>query len=477
MGRNSCAGVQPDRLDRRTVLTGLASGLVVGVAGCSSSDESRENHPDGSTPDQATQTATPEGRNDTETTDTDTETPAQQYTVTFEHPDEVLADDPFGMTISGLPANTTVEVRQGKRGRVGTTTATVETDENGEIDLTDATVVGGDVPPDLDVPLTVALIQFRSDASITSRRQTVRYGVSFEGSTLGSTELTREFPPIGPDEQAGGDLVGGLFEPIGRERGPGVVVLHGSGGDPSYARAGQLALHGYTTLALQYFGGPGLPDELVEVPLEYVETAIEWLRDHEATVGEQVGLAGVSKGGELALLAGSEFDTVGSVVSVAGSGLVWGGVSQSRTPPGSSWSLDEAPVDHVPITPDGWDEPIIEGYQNSLAQASEETIEAATIPVENIDGPVMLVSGGDDKLWNAERYQSIAADRLSEHDHPNFDHLVYEDAGHGILPPYYSVQGSLDSQFGTLGGTLTGNAYASHDYWPHVLETLSGLER
>jgi dienelactone hydrolase len=59
------------------------------------------------------------------------------------------------------------------------------------------------------------------------------------------------------------------------------------------------------SLALAYFGLEGLPDELERVPLEYVDHGLTYLRLQQQVDIERIGVVGVSKGGELALLMAS----------------------------------------------------------------------------------------------------------------------------------------------------------------------------
>jgi hypothetical protein len=74
-------------------------------------------------------------------------------------------------------------------------------------------------------------------------------------------------------------LVGVLFTPRVRTRRPAVVVFGGSeGGNGMIDVAGMLAAHGYPTLALAYFEVPGLPSQLVDIPLEYFARAVRVLR-------------------------------------------------------------------------------------------------------------------------------------------------------------------------------------------------------
>lgn len=409
-----------------------------------------------------------------------TDTPEETVGLTFAHPQTVDVDEPFDLTVEGLPTDTTVDIvleSDFAANETATATATIETDD-GDVPLQRATVVDGDVPPSLDVPLPVALVQFLEGrpgdlaAPPEIDRETLTYRVERESETLGSTSLSREFPsedwlrPIEHD-----DLVGQVATPADGASGPPVLVLHGSGGQPFTRHALAFASNGYTALALQYFGDhETLPDDLVEIPLEYVERAIQWLLDHDRVEGDRVGLFGVSKGGELALLTGSEYSSVGAVVSHVGSGVVWQGVTaDSGIADGSSWSKDGEPVPYVPARLDAdWERDSPRGYVDSLEAASEEERSAATIPVENIDGDVLLVSGGNDNLWNTLDLHAIAEQRLGDHDHPAYNHLVYEEAGHSIPLPYLPVEGTATRP---MGGTEAGNAVASHEHWPNVLDT------
>jgi hypothetical protein len=100
--------------------------------------------------------------------------------------------------------------------------------------------------------------------------------------------------------------IGTLVETTGEPRGA-VLVLGGStrGMDETVATA--LAEAGFVSLALAYFGVPGLPDQLAKVPVETVERGVMWLGDHPSVGGLRVGLVGSSKAGELALPAATLF--------------------------------------------------------------------------------------------------------------------------------------------------------------------------
>lgn len=287
-----------------------------------------------------------------------------------------------------------------------------------------------------------------------------------------------------PIEEEG--LVGTLFCPPTPGPHPAVLALGGAGGGLSEGEAQTLASGGFAALALAYFGVDPLPRELVEIPLEYFERAIAWLKAQPAVDADRVAVVGNSKGGELALLLAATYpDDVGVVVGYAPSGIVWQGLPFDREPyhggPRSPWSLREAPV---PFAGFSWpqaaevvrmtesfleDRPVGTRafYERGLDDGA--AVEAASIAVERIGGPVLVISGTDDRLWPSTRLCEMVIERLKAHEHPfPREHLRYEGAGHLITPPGYEPAASWTRRF-ELGGSPEANEFANADSWPKVL--------
>ena len=402
-----------------------------------------------------------------------------------DHPVAVRVDEPIELTVRGVPVGSELEVvLEGER-TTGETFGAAVTVEAGAatLSLNEASIVGGDVPAGLDVPTTGALIQFAdvpweayAGAAADPKRwppeTSLTYRVVADNRVIGALTLSRWHPFTNVVEPAG-DLVGRVFEPPSGEPGPGVLVLHGADGTPQEHIAALLARHGFTAFALEYVGGPGLPEAIAEVPVAYVKAALDWLHDHERVAGDQIGIWGVGRGGELGLFVGSLYDGVGPVVSVGGSGILWEGGAVRGPPTGTAaWAVDDNSRSYLSVaTEDGTNRP--ERYAEALGAAGELETETATIPVERIDGPVLLVSGYDDGVWPSARLHALAEDRLEARGHPSFEHLRYADAGRQILQPYLPLRGTAGPEY---GGTLAGNAEAAHAHWPRVLGTLSTLK-
>lgn len=69
-------------------------------------------------------------------------------------------------------------------------------------------------------------------------------------------------------------LVGTFFYEENTNPKPGIIVLGGSEGGIYEYPATLLAAHGYSVLALAYFGAEHLPKMVVNIPLEYIKKAV-----------------------------------------------------------------------------------------------------------------------------------------------------------------------------------------------------------
>lgn len=279
-------------------------------------------------------------------------------------------------------------------------------------------------------------------------------------------------------------LVGVLFEPDDDRVHPGVLVLGGSEGGVHELDAALLAGHGFAALATAYFGVPGVPDDLVEIPLEHFGTALEWLG---ARAG-QVGVVGGSRGGEAALLVGATFPQVKAVVSVVGSGVVTQCIG-----PGSrllrkldheaaSWTWQGRPLPYLPYSvPDELREQVVSGEPVRLSSAfdfADGIPEDTEIPVERIAGGVLLLSSGQDRSWPSAELSEVAWRRLTDRGHAHrHERVVYPEAGHLIAgPPHRPTTDVVVPGPGVdfaMGGTPAATAAARADAWRRTVECLS----
>jgi len=280
----------------------------------------------------------------------------------------------------------------------------------------------------------------------------------------------------------GEGLQGTLFYP-GKGVHPGLLLLGGSDGGRHEANAALLAGHGFAVLDLPYFKLPGLPPELIEVPLEICRDGIEKLASHPAVAPGGVGVAGTSKGGELALLAAANFpEKVRALAAVVPSCVVWQALSERGRPPDkSSWTLGGRGLPYVHMKLKlGLFLPALFGravsllpiYHEGLANAEE--FARARIPVEKIPGPILLITGRDDRLWPSPGMCDRIVAELRERKFPYpCEHVSYPGAGHGFRPPY--LPSNKETARGPIlfGGKPADNARACREYWAKLIHFFS----
>ena len=218
-------------------------------------------------------------------------------------------------------------------------------------------------------------------------------------------------------------------------QGTGVLVIAGSSGRLDVGRADMLASRGVTAFALRWFGGQGQPVVPREIPLETFTAAIDIL------VGEcdRVVLMGLSYGAEAALLTACVDDRVDAVVALAPTDVAWEGQhEQEDDPRRSKWTCGGQPVPFVPLDR-AWEAPsampaFAEFYEHSRELAGREAVDAATIPVEKFRGELVLVAGGDDKVWSSSQSAKNLAARRARVGLATF---VIDDprAGHPVVLP------------------------------------------
>jgi dienelactone hydrolase len=353
----------------------------------------------------------------------------------------------------------------------------------GRVDLRDATPVQGtyDEPGRMGLFWSMQpedLGRERYDSDHLTQSVTLRVVPDEREETVATTTVGRHVAhPDSEETDVETPVVGTLVESPDDGPTPGVVLFHGSSGNRALTPARALASQGFTVLALQYVSPTrsSLPDDLVEAPVEYADRAVEWLARHETTTDDPVGLGGFSRGGELALLVGTRHE-VSAVVNWVGAALVFNAVVLTDdhtvspdSPDTSAWTVDGEPLPHPSREQFDPERNLTAAYRQWFETTPDETLRAAEIPLEAVEAPILLVSGGDDGVWPSRFLLNRATTRLETMDYPyRFEHHTYDDAGHGIGVPFLPTWANRPS--GPLGGTLAGTAAAEADSWPRAVE-------
>lgn len=287
-------------------------------------------------------------------------------------------------------------------------------------------------------------------------------------------------------------FVGTICTPNDGARHAAILLLGGSEGGDSMARAAELfKAHGYVAASVAYFRARGLPPTLENVPVETVGRAIDALSARGDVDPHRLAVFGFSKGGELALLAASVYPSIHAVVADVPSPFAWQGISSNETAPTSSWSIAGKSLPFVPfaerigtvLTPAVRnDEPIELRHLYDESMKDRTAVDRAFFHLERIRGPILLLAGDDDRLWDSPAQCRLALSYLRAHHHPYKDtFLHYPSAGDLFLfatPQQALIEASLGDDLEiAFGGTAKGNVKAARSAWPTIYAFLTSALR
>lgn len=263
-------------------------------------------------------------------------------------------------------------------------------------------------------------------------------------------------------------LLGNYYPGRGAGRRPALLALGGSeGGIGEGSKRPALALQaeGFAVLTLSYHRAPGQPPDLELIPLETFSNAISWLQRQGDVDPERIGIVGVSKGAEAALLVATRDPRIRAVVAGAPSSVAWQGASFDRDGNfDSSWTERGRPLEHLSYG--RW------RTWSDMAPILAETLKTlprhpgAAIPIERTAAPVLLVCGEADRLWPSCPMARQLVQRARSQGRPAIALLAYPGAGHGVLGP--PRQGAEAAK----GGANEANDRARADGWPRVIAFL-----
>ena len=396
-----------------------------------------------------------------------------------------LVDDPIRILVSEGRSGERVLLRGRLIDHSGLTWeswAEYRLDQNGAVDLAEAEPISGTYtgvdPAGLCWsmrPLDSAAARDHSPTSGT-RPITLRFTVEGGKETAAAVEVERGWigPGVSREPLERDDLKAFLWVPAGPPPFRPVLSFGGSDGGVHEESAALLASRGFLTLALPYFRFPGLPPDLVSIPLEYFGRAIQHLAHDPRADGGGVGLVGRSRGGELSLLLAATFREVDAAVAYVPSGIVHSGIPasdeswQSDVP---SWTWQGEPVPylaHVAADASAASLPsparLTPLYCADLSKWAE--VQAAAIPVEKSSARLLLISGVDDAMWPSSLFSELVLGRLQAHGEGHrVRHIAYPAAGHRFNFPTLpgTVTASVHPADGRLyeyGGTPEGNSRA-----------------
>ncbi|WNJ19872.1 acyl-CoA thioester hydrolase/BAAT C-terminal domain-containing protein [Pontibacter sp. G13] len=265
------------------------------------------------------------------------------------------------------------------------------------------------------------------------------------------------------------------------EHRPAVVVIGGGAWGDYWAQ--ELAKANYVGLSLPYCCQDELPSLPEEIPLEYFQDAVHWLKQQPEVNPDQIVVMGASRNAELALVIASYLpESIHGAIAFCPSSVSW---SNTVLPYNSdavkpSWTLDNEPIPFIPMDKyQGGESDTLEtlSYWTEALQDSQ-AVNFAAIPVENIQGPILLFSGLDDQVWPSFMMSEMIEERLNAHNFGfSIDNIQYLQAGHLISgnpnhlmhTRYGSMQIGGKTYAHPFGGTAEGDQGAQQDAHHRVM--------
>jgi dienelactone hydrolase len=363
--------------------------------------------------------------------------------------------DPVHVSVSGLPPAglVTVQARTlDPQGQPWVSAAVFRASAAGTLNLATAVPVSGSYHTADAAGLFWSLhpapgTNQATNFSSSAAGFTVRLEVLTGGRVRASATLRRLLPVTVSVQAVHRDGFAGLLYTSAAVRpgAPAVVVLGGAAGGYDDLPALGLAMSGYPALALAYFDGPGLPQCLCSIPLEYFARAVGWLRAQPAGRGRPVVLYGASRGAEAVLL-------LASYLPHLADGVVASSPTAAINPANSAAQGPAWTFGGQPLAPVG------------------------NIPVTRIRVPLLMGDGGQDAVWDsAAAASTIMGELRGSPDHAPATNLYYPGAGHYYfgVPPYFPV--FTNTEVAGLGGSAQADALATEQFWTRMITFLNHL--
>lgn len=214
-----------------------------------------------------------------------------------------------------------------------------------------------------------------------------------------------------------------------------------------------LEKNGYSFLTVAYFGVDGTPESLDRIAIDGVHKAVMEASGHPQINANCIAVMGVSRGGELALLLGSYYNEYKSVVGIVPGSAVFASITNAMTTPG--FSHNDQSLTFVPVPWSAAPAMLTGDLRGAFEKMMENTsaMQAAAIKVENISGPVLLLSGTEDEQWPSMEMSEAMMMRLKDNDFAYSSLHIPLQGGHNEHHDEFDkILAFLDESFRTQPG-------------------------
>lgn len=205
---------------------------------------------------------------------------------------------------------------------------------------------------------------------------------------------------------------------------------------------------GYAFLAVEYFGGKNTSASLDRISLNAIHDTILKAIKNPKINATKIAIIGGSKGGELVLNLASLYPDIDAVVAIVASNVSFPAHTfMSNT---SSWTYNDKELPFI-LPPYATIPLLLKGDRLGAFQMmlkEKEAARKAAIPVENINGNILLISATKDKEWSSTAMSDSIMKRLKENNFKKYYQHIPIEGGHAEpLKHFDLVYEFLDKHF------------------------------
>lgn len=177
---------------------------------------------------------------------------------------------------------------------------------------------------------------------------------------------------------------------------------------------------GYAFVAIGYFGCKNTPKLLDKIAVDAVMEAILSAAKHPTVKATKIVVIGGSRGADLALLLGSYYAEIKGVIGIVASHAVFPGHTQEFN--SSCWTFKGKELPYIPVNEASVTYLMQRDLKGAFEAMLQDTVaeQQALIPVEKIQGPILLLSATQDEICPSTKMAEKMILRLQQH---NFKHV------------------------------------------------------
>jgi uncharacterized protein len=218
---------------------------------------------------------------------------------------------------------------------------------------------------------------------------------------------------------------------------PLIVGLGGSEGGNAWTSdywkktRDQFIEKGYAFLAIGYFKAKGTPDTLQKIAIEDVHNAIIEASKNRNINKKKIAIIGGSRGADLALLIGSYYKDIICVVGIVASNVTFPGNTNHFTT--STWTYQNQELPFVPVNDEAVPFLMKRDLRGTFEAMLKDSVSEskAFIKVENINGPILLVSATKDEICPSTPMSEKMIERLKSKKFKYYFEHIPIVGGHG----------------------------------------------